>query len=59
MTSAVLNGYYNFWSVTKPVVVETAKFTELEIALMEGGHNLEETKIELYPFIKMLKNTLP
>lgn len=59
MTSAVSNGYYNFWSIKKPVVVETAKFTELEIALMEGGHNLKEAKIELYPFIKMLKNTLP
>ena len=28
--------YYNFWGKQKP------KFTEMELALMEGGHSLEK-----------------
>lgn len=28
--------YINFWGKTKP------KFTDMELALMEGGHSLEE-----------------
>jgi hypothetical protein len=38
--------YVNFWGKAKP------KFTELELALMEGGHSLEkESKLS---FIKEL-----
>lgn len=37
--------YFNFWG--KP----QRKFTEMELALMEGGHSLEEPK---YEFIKTL-----
>ena len=41
--------YVNFWGKTKP------KFSELEIALMEGGHSLE--KEEKFSFLKSLKET--
>ena len=38
--------YHNFWGKSKP------KFTELELAAMEGGHSLEETSS--MPFLKEL-----
>ena len=44
-----------FWS--KPKVKESVKFTDLEIALMEGGQSLDNPSS--MPFIKSLKNTLP
>ena len=51
-------GYYNFWGSNKPPL-EEPKFTELEIALMEGGHSLEEPKKETYSFIKSLTSKEP
>ena len=55
MTSAnnTADIYCNFWS--KPKVKESVKFTELEIALMEGGQSLDT--LDTMPFIKSLKNT--
>ena len=41
--------YINFWRKPK----ETPKFTDMELALMEGGHSLEEPK-NTYSFIKEL-----
>lgn len=46
-------GYYNFWGTHK-TPLEEPKFTELEIALMEGGHSLEEPKKDTYSFIKFI-----
>ena len=43
--------YPGFWVKPKPA------FTPLEIAVMEGGHSLEENNTEAYSFIKFLKNT--
>lgn len=40
--------YVSFWGKQKP------KFTEMELALMEGGHSLE-TKQPSMQFIKELK----
>ena len=52
------SGYISFWK--KKPVVEQAMFTEMQLALMEGGHSLEEKKIEKFPFLRELKqNTLP
>lgn len=39
--------YVNFWGKPKP------EYTEMEMALMEGGHCLEEPKVHL-DFIKSL-----
>jgi hypothetical protein len=44
--------YYNFWKV-KPVI-QKPMFTDMELALMEGGQSLEETKKETYSFIKSI-----
>ena len=52
-------GYVSFW---KCKLVEESKpaFTDMQLALMEGGHSLEEKKTEKFPFLKELKqNTLP
>lgn len=43
------SGYINFWRKSRP------QFSEMEIALMEGGQSLEEPKPEKYSFIKSLK----
>ncbi len=52
------SGYISFWK--KKPVVEQVMFTEMQLALMEGGHSLEEKKIEKFPFLRELKqNTLP
>lgn len=48
------SGYISFWK-SKPVTQETVKFTEMQLALMEGGHSLEETKVEKFSFLKSLK----
>ena len=48
-------GYYNFWKVKK----ELPKFTEMELALMEGGHSIEKPKKETYSFIKTLSSKEP
>ena len=40
--------YVNFWG--KP----ERKFTEMEIALMEGGHSLESQKEDKFSFLKQL-----
>jgi hypothetical protein len=48
------NGYYNFWKVEKK-----KEFTEMEIALMEGGHSIEKPKKETYSFIKSLSSKEP
>ena len=53
------SGYKNLWQLKEPKVEETVKFTEMQLALMEGGHSLEEVKIEKFAFLKTLKNTLP
>lgn len=49
------NGYYNFWKVKK----EQPKFSEMELALMEGGHSIEKPKKETYSFIKSLASKEP
>ena len=49
------NGYYNFWKVKK----ELPKFSEMELALMEGGHSIEKPKKETYSFIKSLSSKEP
>lgn len=49
------NGYYNFWKIKK----EQPKFSEMEIALMEGGHSIEKPKKETYSFIKSLASKEP
>lgn len=41
----------NYWKVEK---VKPA-FTEMELALMEGGQSLEQPKKETYSFLKSLK----
>jgi hypothetical protein len=41
--------YVNFWGKQKP------KFTEMELALMEGGHSLQ--KEEKFSFLKTLNET--
>lgn len=53
------NGYKNFWHSKDPKVEQPVEFTEMQIALMEGGHSLEEVKTEKFSFLKTLKNTLP
>ena len=40
--------YYNFWGKQK------SKFTEMELALMEGGHSIE--KEEKYTFLKQIRD---
>ena len=50
-------GYQNFWKIEKPEVKETPAFTDLQIAVMEGGHCLEEPKLDKFTFLKTLKNT--
>ena len=40
--------YYNFWGKQRP------KFTEMELALMEGGHSIEQE--EKYTFLKQLRD---
>jgi len=45
--------YPNYWKIK-----QKPKFTEIELAVMEGGHSLEaEPKKESFSFIKSLKNT--
>jgi len=48
------NGYINYWK-KKPVVESAPSFTEMQIALMEGGHSMEEKKVEQFAFLKSLK----
>jgi hypothetical protein len=43
------NGYYNFWKVAK---IEQPLFTEMELALMEGGQSLEQPESDTYSFLK-------
>jgi len=46
---AIDNVYINFWGREKP------KFTDMELALMEGGHSLQnDTK---FSFLKLIKET--
>jgi len=53
------SGYISFWK-KKPIIENKPVFTEMQLALMEGGHSLEEKKIEKFSFLKELKpNTLP
>lgn len=52
------NGYINFWRIEQQKIEEAPKFTDMELALMEGGNSLEE-KVEQFQFLKQLKNTLP
>jgi len=53
------NGYVSFWK-RKVVVEEVPMFTEMQLALMEGGHSIEEKKVEQFPFLKTLRQiTLP
>ena len=40
--------YYNFWGKQKP------KFTDMELALMEGGHSIERE--QKYTFLKQLRD---
>jgi hypothetical protein len=40
----------NFWLKPKA----EPKFTELELALMEGGHSIEKEKTQTYSFIKSI-----
>ena len=42
------DAYYNFWGKQKP------KFTDMELALMEGGHSIEQE--EKYTFLKQLRD---
>ena len=54
-----MEGYVSFWK-RKPVIETKPVFTEMQIALMEGGHSLEEKKVDKFPFLKELKQiTLP
>lgn len=54
-----MEGYVSFWK-KKPVTETKTVFTEMQIALMEGGHSLEEKKVDKFPFLKELKQiTLP
>ena len=40
-------GYVNFWGKPKPT------FTEMEVALMEGGHSLTQDEVtKKYSFLK-------
>lgn len=41
-------GYINYWGIEKP------QFTEMELALMEGGHSINQPE-EKYTFLKSLK----
>lgn len=43
------SGYINFWQKNRP------KFTDMEMAIMEGGHSLEKSQPEKYSFIKSLQ----
>ena len=53
-------GYISFWKKKETPVQELPKFTEMQLALMEGGHSLEEKKVEKFSFLKSLEqNTLP
>ena len=52
-------GYQNFWKIEKPEVKQEPEFTEFQIAVMEGGHCLEEPKVSKFTFLRTLKNTLP
>jgi hypothetical protein len=53
------SGYVSFWK-KKPVIESKPRFTEMELALMEGGHSLNNDKTETFSFIKSLtKITLP
>lgn len=58
MTNTEL-GYKNYWGIKEPKVEEQPKFTDMQVALMEGGHSLEELETEKFMFLKTLKNTLP
>jgi hypothetical protein len=52
--------YINYWGSKNPVVENKTKFTEMELALMEGGHSLDNPKLEKFSFIKSLeKKHLP
>lgn len=42
----------NYWKKEKEV---KPAFTEMELALMEGGQSLEQPKKETYLFLKSLK----
>lgn len=42
------DSYVNFWGKPK------AQFSEMELALMEGGHSIEQEKTK-FSFIKSLK----
>lgn len=41
-----MDGYINYWGIEKP------KFTDMEIALMEGGHSIH--KEDKFSFLKSL-----
>lgn len=51
MTKPDKIGYVNHWGKPKP------EYTEMELALMEGGHSLE--KPVAMPFLKSLNNKQP
>ena len=47
-------GYISFWK--KKIITESKpEFTEMELAVMEGGHSIEELKVEKFSFIKSLQ----
>jgi hypothetical protein len=50
------SGYINFWKIEKPKVEETPRFTDMELALMEGGHSIGKED-DKFQFLKQLKNT--
>lgn len=42
--------YHNFWGIK-----QAPKFTEMELALMEGGHSLQQAqKEDRFTFLKLL-----
>ena len=45
------SGYQNFWGKPK----QKPKFTEMELALMEGGHSIEDCKTETTNKMKFFK----
>jgi hypothetical protein len=45
-------GYINLWGIT-----EKPQFSDMEMALMQGGHSIEtEPKPEKYSFIKLISS---